>query len=119
VARLVEFPLENGGTILVEMSEVATDSPAIRGLHRGVPAGPIAEQAQHTFEEAIARVQPAAQSLIRRLRSLSDAPDEVLVEFGLDLHAEAGAFIAAASAGANFKVTLAWRQDGGSAKQHD
>ena len=32
------------------------------------------------------------------------------VEFGLDLHAEAGAFIAAASATANFKIAMTWRQ---------
>jgi hypothetical protein len=53
------------------------------------------------------------------LRSLADAPDEVQVEFGLDLHAEAGAFIAAASTGANFKVMLTWRHDGGPARQHE
>jgi hypothetical protein len=53
------------------------------------------------------------------LRSIADVPDEVQVEFGLDLHAEAGAFIAAASTGANFKITLAWRQDGSSATSHD
>jgi hypothetical protein len=32
------------------------------------------------------------------------------VEFGLELSAEAGAFIAAASSTANFKVTLSWRR---------
>jgi hypothetical protein len=119
VAQLVEFPLETGGTILVEISEGITGGPAMRGLHPGAPSGRIAEQAQRTFEDAISRVQPAAQSLIRRLRSIADVPDEVQVEFGLDLHAEAGAFIAAASTGANFKITLAWRQDGSSATSHD
>jgi len=34
----------------------------------------------------------------------------VQVEFGLDLHAEAGAFIAAASATANFKIAMTWRR---------
>jgi Trypsin-co-occurring domain 1 len=55
-------------------------------------------------------VQPAAQALISRLRALADAPDEVGVEFGLELSAEAGAFIAAASSTANFKVTLSWHR---------
>jgi Trypsin-co-occurring domain 1 len=35
--------------------------------------------------------------------------DEVVVSFGLQLSAEAGAFIAAASTAANFTVSLAWR----------
>jgi Trypsin-co-occurring domain 1 len=59
----------------------------------------------------VARVQPAAQALVSRLRSLVDAPEEIGVEFGLELRAEAGAFIAAASSTANFKVTLTWRRD--------
>jgi hypothetical protein len=44
----------------------------------------------------------------RSSRGFADAPspDEVQVEFGLDLHAEVGAFIAAA----NFKTAIAWRR---------
>jgi hypothetical protein len=45
-----------------------------------------------------------------QLRSLASAPDEVQVEFGLSLSAEAGAFIAAASTEANFKVSLTWHR---------
>jgi hypothetical protein len=105
--QLVEFPLEGGGTILVEVDEASIGGPVTRGLgdYRQVPA-----QAQHTFEDAIARVQPAAQALIGRLRRLADPPDEVGVEFGLELNAEAGAFIASASTTANFKVLLTWRR---------
>lgn len=106
VARLVEFPLQDGGTVLVQVDE-APPGPATRGLgNRHV----VTEQAQQTFEDAIARIQPAAQALISRLRALTDAPDEVGVEFGLELSAEAGAFIASASTTANFKVSLAWHR---------
>jgi hypothetical protein len=107
MGQLVEFPLEGGGSILVEVS-AGIAGPVTRGL--GDRHG-ITEQAQQTFEQAVARVQPAAQALIRRLRSLADAPEEIGVEFGLELSAEAGAFIAAASSTANFKVTLTWRRD--------
>jgi hypothetical protein len=37
---------------------------------------------------------------------MPQALDEVQVEFGLDLHAEVGAFIAAA----NFKTAITWRR---------
>jgi hypothetical protein len=107
MSRLVEFPLQDGGSVLVQVDEAAAGGPVTRGLgDRHVTA-----QAAQTFEQAIARVQPAAQALISRLRALADAPDEVGVEFGLELSAEAGAFIAAASSTANFKVTLTWRRN--------
>jgi hypothetical protein len=34
----------------------------------------------------------------------------VQVEFGIILNAEAGAVLASASAGANYKVTMTWKQ---------
>ena len=48
--------------------------------------------------------------MIERLRGIADSPDEVQVEFGLTLNAQAGAVLAAASAGANYKVTLKWKK---------
>ena len=107
--RLVEFRLEEGGTLLVQVPDADTDGQVTRGLRPGQVATHVADQAQRTFEEALDRVQPAAQSLIQRLRRVSDTPEEVHIEFGLNLHAEAGAFIAAASTEANFRVSLTWR----------
>jgi NTP-dependent ternary system trypsin peptidase co-occuring protein len=105
MGRLVEFPLQDGGTVLIEVTDVVA-GPTTRGLgSRGV-----VEQARQTFDDAVRQVQPAAQALISQLRSLADGPDEVGVEFGLELNAEAGAFIASASTTANFKVSLVWRR---------
>jgi hypothetical protein len=58
MGRLVEFPLEDGGSILVEVDAAG---PVTRGLgdRRG-----LTEQAQQTFEQAVTRVQPAAQALV-------------------------------------------------------
>jgi hypothetical protein len=102
--QLVEFPLEDGGSVLIQVQDAAV-GPVTRGL--GDRA--VVERSQRTFEEAISRIQPAAQALLSRLRGLADTPEEIGVEFGLELSTEAGAFIAAASATANFKVTLTWR----------
>lgn len=103
--RLVEFPLRDGGSILVETAE-RTDlrDQVTRGLHQERSL----DHAQQTFEQAIVRVQPVAEAIIGRLRFIADPPDEVHVEFGLELSAEAGAFIASASTAANFKVSLSW-----------
>jgi hypothetical protein len=105
VGQLVEFALQDGTTVLVEV-----DSEAGGPVTRGLGDRRIVQQAQQTFEQAISRVQPAAELLVRRLRLLADVPDEVQVEFGLELSAEAGAFIAAASSTANFRVSLTWRR---------
>jgi hypothetical protein len=106
--RLVEFSLADGASVLVEVRDGAPDGPVTRGLRQEE----VVEQTGHTFEHAIGRIQPAAQAIIDKLRSMSDAPDEVSVEFGLELSAEAGAFIASASTAANFKVSLTWRRSG-------
>ena len=106
MSRLVEFPLQDGGSVLVEV-----DAGSAGGrVTRGWGDRSVTDKAEQTFEQAISRVEPAAQTLISRLRSLPEGPDEVGVEFGLELSAEAGAFIAAASTTANFKVSLTWRR---------
>ena len=104
--RLVQFSLEHGGSVLVEIDEPA-DPPVMRGLGKDRPT--VAEQADKTFEEATAAVTPAAESLIARLRSIDDPPAEIGIEFGVQLSAQTGAFIASAAAAANFKVSITWR----------
>jgi len=102
--ELVEFATADGGSVLVEVQE--GPGPLVT---RGSGHGAVFAQAQQTFEEAVGRIQPAVQGVINQMLSLTHRPDEVCVEFGLDLHAEAGAFIAAAGAAANFTITLTWR----------
>jgi hypothetical protein len=106
MGQLVEFPLQDGGTVLVEVHETTRRGGSVT---RGLSDAKVTERAQQSFEDAVQRVEPAAQAIISRLRRMSETPDEVQVEFGLDLHAEAGAFIAAAGATANFKIALTWR----------
>lgn len=103
--RLVEFQLDQSGSVLVEVDEAG---PVMRGI--GKDRSALIEEADRTFEDATSVVTPAAQSLISRLRSMDDPPDEVGVEFGLQLSAQTGAFIASAAAQANFKITVTWRR---------
>lgn len=111
--RLVEFPLDQGGSVIVEVDELPA-GPTIRGLK---DHSALVEQADKTFQDATAAVTPAARSLIAQLRSMDDAPDEVGIEFGVQLSAQTGAFIASVAGQANFKVSLTWRRqavEGGS-----
>jgi hypothetical protein len=106
VKRLVEFPLEQGGSVLVEVDDPPA-GPVMRGIGKDHPT--LAERTDKTFEEATATVTPAAASLIAQLRSISNPPTEIGIEFGVQLSAQTGAFIASAAAAANFKVSMTWR----------
>ena len=105
--RLVEFPLDQGGGVLIEVDE-SPAGPVTRGL--GKDPSSLVEEANKTFEDATAAVTPAARSLIARLRSIDDALDEVNIQFGLQLSAQTGAFIASVAGQANFTVSLTWRR---------
>ena len=109
VKRLVEFPLEQGGSVLIEVDEPPA-GPVTRGLGKDHPA--LVQQADKTFEDATATITPAARSLIARLRAIDDPPDEVAIEFGVQLSAQTGAFIASVAGQANFTVSMTWRRRG-------
>ena len=106
--HLIEFPLEDGSSILVEVDEA-------EGLGGVVRASRVVDdtiqKAGQTFEAALDKVKPAAAAIIAKLRSLHDAPDEVEVQFGLKLSADAGAFVASAGVEANYTVTLKWKKE--------
>jgi hypothetical protein len=113
VKRLVEFPSESGEPILVEVEDVGIGGETRRGLSPSA----VVERAQISFEDAVEKARPMASSLVGKLRAIGDAagspPDEVQVEFGIVLNAEAGAILASASAGANYKVTMTWKRSPG------
>jgi len=103
--QIIEFPLEGGGSLLVA-GETGQQDPVMRGGRAG---SRVVEQAQQSFEAAVASVRPAAEVLLAQMRDLGTTPETIQVEFGLQLTAAAGAVIAAAEAQANFRVTLTWR----------
>ncbi len=102
--RLIEFPLQSGDSMIVEVDEPEPEG----GVVKAARPGEIVARAKETLEDALDKIQPAAQAIIAKLRGLHDAPDEIGVEFGIKLSAEAGAFIASAGIEANYKVTLKW-----------
>jgi hypothetical protein len=104
--RLVEFPSDSGDLILVEVEDSELADGATR---RGLSSSSVVERAQTSFEDALEKAQPMASGLVSKLRGIADSPDEVQVEFGLSLSAQAGVVLmAGANAGANYKVTLKW-----------
>jgi Trypsin-co-occurring domain 1 len=108
VTRLVEFPLQGGGSVFVEVDGGPPGADTTRGW--GDRDRRVVEQAQESFEQAVGRVRPALQGLLGELRTLTETPEEIQVEFGLQLSAEVGVFVAGASTTGNFKVSMTWHR---------
>jgi hypothetical protein len=104
VRNLIEFPVEGGGTVVVEVDEAPRDGAVRRGL---APAE-LVSRADQTVEAAFARVRPAATALVESLHALARPPDQIEVSFGIRLSGEAGAFIAKTAGEANFGVVMRW-----------
>ncbi|MFE3632773.1 CU044_2847 family protein [Streptomyces sp. NPDC059168] len=105
IARL---PLEDGGAILVEATP-EPDGP--------VRAGRISDAVQElprSLRELLGPVRETARTVLQELRQAG--PEEVEVEFGVDLSAKAGVVITAGEAAVHLKVRVVWR-DGGSIPQ--
>ncbi len=105
--RLVEFPLEDGGTVVIEVDE--PEPPG--GIQRAARADEISETADQTFQAALHKIRPVASSILAEMRGLAESPDEVGVEFGVNLKGTVGAIISSTSVEANFKVSLKWKRD--------
>ncbi|MBI3240742.1 MAG: hypothetical protein HYZ49_00395 [Chloroflexi bacterium] len=113
MSKFVEFPLEGGGTILIEAED---DNKATGGFVRsgaGDAAKEAAEQARQSFDAAIDNVRKSANLLVTKLRDLSEPPDEMEVTFSLKASGELGNIaVGKAGAEANYSVRLTWKKEG-------
>jgi hypothetical protein len=98
--RLVEFPLEDTTSVIVEVHEP-------EGVVRAGAKEEIA-RAKQTLEEALGKVLPATKSVVEKVRAAAGKPNEIEISFGINLSTAVGAFIAAAGTEANFCVTMRW-----------
>ena len=100
---LVEYPLEGGGSVAVE-----ADGAAARGAVRGWNRDEATARASETLERAIDRVRPAAEAVVASFRDAAQRPNDIEIEFGIALTAEAGAVIARTQGEVHFRVTVRW-----------
>lgn len=105
MAKLVEFDVGDGETILIEVDEVESDE--IEPVSRN--PGEIAAKARQTFTEAIDDISPMIRALKKRLNALTDPADEVEVKFSVKLSGEIGAVVTKVGGEATYEVTLKWK----------
>ncbi|MFJ6479962.1 MULTISPECIES: CU044_2847 family protein [unclassified Streptomyces] len=103
----VELPI--GGTggpqdvVRVEVVETGED-----GLVRVARPGQVMARASRSLGEMVTGIRPVAQSFVDGFRGMAQAPDELNLEFGLSISAEADVVISSTAAEANFKISLTW-----------
>lgn len=108
MADLIEYPLDGGGSVLVVVAGPGGTDVVTRGWGEDRSVR-VAEQANQTFDAAVAKLRPAADALLASLSGLKSTPAEITVEFAVQLTAEAGICIATLGSSANFKVSLTWK----------
>ena len=108
--HIVEFPMENGDVLLVEVDDPMgpATGATLRGGSRG---GEMMERAQMTYEQAVDKIKPAAESIVRHIREIAEPPDVIGVEFGIKLNANIGAILASSSVEAQFTLKLTWNRE--------
>ncbi|MGW0390016.1 CU044_2847 family protein [Streptomyces sp. NPDC003042] len=102
--RTVEVPLGDGGDGVLRVQIREVDESLAR-VGRG--SGSVA-RASRSFGEMVDSIRPVADSFVGRLSGLVHPPDEISLEFGVSLSAEADIVIASTATQANFSVTLTW-----------
>ena len=113
MSKYVEFPLEDGGTILIESAdEPAKTSSGFVKAGVGETIKEEAEKAVQSFDTSMESVRKSANLLVTKLRSLSEPPDEMEVIFSLKATGELGNIVVGkGGAEANYTVKLKWRKD--------
>ena len=102
--RLVDFPMENGQRVLVEVDDAG------RGP---VPAGrvdTIIERADKTFDSMVRKIGPLVESLIRVLTHVTAKPNKVELKFSIKLSAGADVILASTALEGQIEVSLSWEQ---------
>jgi hypothetical protein len=103
VGQLVEMPLEQGGSILVEVDDVRSGP-----VTRGGRAEDMVTTAGESLEQVLGKLGPAVQGIVSKLREGTDWPDQVEVEFSVKLSAGANVIITRTEGEANFRIALRW-----------
>ncbi|MGW5275025.1 CU044_2847 family protein [Streptomyces sp. NPDC004044] len=96
-------PPDANGTVKVQIDETAD------GLVQVARPGQVVGRATRSLNDMLIGIRPVAENFVNTFRDMPDGPDEIGVEFGLSLSAEADVVISRTTGQANFKVTLTWR----------
>ncbi|MFE2219157.1 CU044_2847 family protein [Streptomyces canus] len=104
---IVEFLLQDGSAVLVRVSDGQTQGSV---LTRGASASAVIEKAEGTFESVMQAVRAVTHGVATQVEAFPQRPDALVVQFGVELNAQAGAIVTAVGASAQLTVSLTWNK---------
>jgi hypothetical protein len=111
VSYLVEVPVIANTTLDGDPAVIRVELRDVdEGLVKVARPGRVIARATQSLDAMVAIVQPVAEAFVTRLRGLADTPDEIKLEFGVTVSAEADLVIANTTGGATFSVSLIWKR---------
>jgi Trypsin-co-occurring domain 1 len=99
--QLLQFEAGEGSVLVA----VADDEP---GIERAARVDDVVVKARQSLEGALEQIRVLADATLASLGNLARQPEQVEVEFGVRLNAEAGAVIARTQAEGHLQVKLTW-----------
>jgi hypothetical protein len=99
--QLLQFQAGEGAVLVA----VTDDEP---GVERAARVDDVVVKASQSLESALGPIRVLADAALARLGELARQPEQVEVEFGVRLNAEAGAVIARTQAEGHLQVKLTW-----------
>jgi hypothetical protein len=106
VGGIVRLPLEDGGAVLLEVP--GSDAVGADGPVKADRLGDLVEELPSGLRAVLEPVTAASRTLLGQLRQVQ--PDELEVEFGVNLAGRAGAVITSTEASCHLKVRLLWNK---------
>ncbi|MFC9928779.1 CU044_2847 family protein [Streptomyces sp. NPDC127190] len=100
MASVTRIALDGGGYVLFEAP------PGVEGPVKAGRFGDAVQELPGTLQSALEPVTDAAQGALEQLRKAR--PDEIRLQFGVDLSVAAGAMITKGEAGCHLRVTVIW-----------
>ncbi|MFI2207499.1 CU044_2847 family protein [Streptomyces sp. NPDC020192] len=104
--HLVEMPI-NTASGPTQIVQVEIEHAPVGPVKVSRP-GQVVARATHTLGEMLAGIRPLAEGFLDGFAGMAEAPNEIGLEFGLSLSADANLVVATTAAQANFKITLNW-----------
>ncbi|MEU7141618.1 CU044_2847 family protein [Nocardia sp. NPDC046473] len=102
MSELIRYALEDGSHVLIA-------AQTAEGVNLTSRAGKTVDAVATSLAAALSSVRQAAAETVRGFRDAVDGPENIEIEFGVTLSAEAGAIIARTGMEGHLKVTLTWQ----------
>lgn len=103
MTQVVEFPLDGGDFVLVEVSDLGGGD-----VDRVGRAGTMVRETGETLQDVLRGTRSAIESVLGQMRDMAEPPDKVTLKFGIKFTASAGVVVAKAASEANFELTVEW-----------